>query len=78
MRRSAFEEGDGRARQYALTAGMGAGVAALLDLGIKAGFGRLRPSQSSSHTAFFRGGQSFVSGDVAPMFALATGVSELL
>jgi membrane-associated phospholipid phosphatase len=69
-------EGDTRAREYALTGGMGAGVAALLTIGIKAAFGRLRPSQSSSHTAFFHGGQSFVSGDVAPMFGLAAGVSE--
>lgn len=68
---------DARARQYALTAGEGAGVATLLDLGIKAGFGRLRPFQDGhSHTAFFRGGASFVSGDVTPMFALAAGVSE--
>jgi membrane-associated phospholipid phosphatase len=68
--------GDSRARQFALTAGEGAGIATLIDIGIKAGFGRLRPSQSSSHTAFFKGGQSFVSGDVTPMFALAAGVSE--
>ncbi|MBV8772091.1 MAG: phosphatase PAP2 family protein [Deltaproteobacteria bacterium] len=67
---------DPRARHYALNAGEGAGIATLLDLGIKAAFGRLRPTQSSSHTAFFHGGQSFVSGDVAPMFALAAGVSE--
>src|SRR5215472_7141115 len=67
---------DDRARQYALTAGMGAGIATLLNLGIKAAFGRLRPSQSSSHTAFFSGGQSFVSGDVTPLFGLACGVSE--
>jgi membrane-associated phospholipid phosphatase len=67
---------DDRARHYALTAGMGAGIASLVDIGIKAAFGRLRPSQSSSHTAFFHGGQSFVSGDVTPMFALAAGVSE--
>jgi membrane-associated phospholipid phosphatase len=67
---------DARARHYALTAGEGAGIATLLDIGVKAAFGRLRPSQSSSHTAFFHGGQSFVSGDVAPMFALAAGVSE--
>jgi hypothetical protein len=69
-------ENDARAREYALTAGMGAGIATLLDIGIKAGFGRLRPFQSSSHTAFFHGGRSFVSGDVAPLFALAAGVSE--
>jgi membrane-associated phospholipid phosphatase len=67
---------DDRARQYALTGGMGAGIATLLNLGIKAAFGRLRPSQSSSHTAFFSGGQSFVSGDVTPLFGLACGVSE--
>ena len=67
---------DPRARHYALTAGEGAGIATLVNIGIKAAFGRLRPSQSSSHTAFFHGGQSFVSGDVTPMFGLATGVSE--
>jgi membrane-associated phospholipid phosphatase len=59
-----------------LTAGEGAGIATLIDIGIKAAFGRLRPSQSPSHTSFFHGGQSFVSGDVTPMFALAAGVSE--
>ena len=67
---------DARAREYALTGGMGAGIATLLDVGIKAAFGRLRPSQSSSHTAFFSGGQSFVSGDVTPLFGLACGISE--
>ncbi len=67
---------DQRARQFVLTAGEGAGIATLLDLGIKAAFGRLRPTQSSSRQAFFAGGHSFVSGDVAPMFALAAGVSE--
>jgi hypothetical protein len=50
-------EDDRRAREYALTAGMGAGIATLLDLGIKAGFGRLRPTQTSSHTRFFHGGR---------------------
>jgi len=69
--------GDARAREYVLTAGEGAGVAVLLDLAIKAAFGRLRPYQAPhDHNAFFRGGASFVSGDVAPMFALAAGVSE--
>ena len=68
--------GDQRAREYTLTAGEGTGVATLFNLGVKAGFGRLRPRQSSSHTAFFRGGRSFVSGDVVPMFGLATGISE--
>src|SRR5208282_4736199 len=50
---------DDRAREYALSAGEGAGIATLVDIGIKAGFGRLRPSQSGSRTAFFDGGQSF-------------------
>jgi membrane-associated phospholipid phosphatase len=67
---------DPRARHYALDAGEGAGIASLLALALKEAFGRQRPSQSSSHTAFFYGGQSFVSGDVTPMFALAAGVSE--
>ncbi|SRR5579875_783002 len=68
--------GDSRAREYAITAGEGAGIATLLDIGIKDAFGRLRPRQTSSHTAFFKGGASFVSGDVTPMFGLAAGVSE--
>ncbi len=67
---------DDRARHLALTAGEGAGVATIVDIGIKFAFGRLRPRQTSSHTAFFHGGQSFVSGDVTPMFGLAAGVSE--
>lgn len=70
-------EGDARARHYALTAGEGAGIATLVDIGIKAAFGRLRPYQDHhDHDAFFHGGKSFVSGDVTPMFALACGVSE--
>jgi membrane-associated phospholipid phosphatase len=37
----------------------------------------LRPGQNGHDVdAFFHGGQSFVSGDVTPMFALAAGVSE--
>lgn len=68
---------EARARQYALTAGEGAGIATLVNVGIKAAFGRLRPSQDHhDHDAFFHGGQSFASGDVTPMFALACGVSE--
>ncbi len=69
--------GDTRARDMAITAGEGAGVATLVDaLIVKPAFGRLRPRQTSSHTAFFSGGASFVSGDVTPMFGLAAGVSE--
>jgi membrane-associated phospholipid phosphatase len=68
---------DSRVRQSTLTGGEGAGLASLLNVGIKAAFGRLRPSQRShSHTAFFQGGASFASGDVTPMFGLAAGISE--
>ena len=69
---------DSRARHYAITAGEGAGLATLFDeFVIKLAFGRLRPRQDHhSHTQFFDGGRSFVSGEVTPMFALAAGVSE--
>jgi membrane-associated phospholipid phosphatase len=69
--------GDSRAREMAITAAEGAGIATLIDAAIlKPGFGRLRPRQTTSHVAFFAGGASFVSGDVTPMFGLAAGVSE--
>jgi membrane-associated phospholipid phosphatase len=65
------------ARRDMLTAGMAAGVATVTNIGIKAAFGRLRPRQDDhSHTAWFRGGESFTSGDVTPLFALAAGISE--
>jgi membrane-associated phospholipid phosphatase len=68
---------DSRTRQDMLTGGEAAGLASLANVGIKAAFGRLRPGQDDhSHTAFFRGGRSFVSGDVTPMFGLAAGISE--
>jgi membrane-associated phospholipid phosphatase len=64
-------------RQSVLTGGEGAVVATVVNIGIKAGFGRLRPNQDDhSHTAFFQGGRSFVSGDVTPLFALAAGISD--
>lgn len=69
--------GDARARENAMTAGEAAGVASLVNVGVKAAFGRLRPRQDGhDHTAFFRGGGSLFSGDVTPMFALAAGVSD--
>jgi membrane-associated phospholipid phosphatase len=72
-----FYSDDTRARQATLTGGEGAGFATLVNVGIKTAFGRLRPRQDHhSHTAFFRGGASFVSGDVTPMFGLAAGISE--
>lgn len=64
-------------RQALLTGGEGAGVASLIVLGLKPAFGRLRPHQDHhSHTKFFDGGQSFVSGEVTPLFSLAAGISE--
>ncbi len=68
---------DDKVRETILTAGEAAGVATLADLGFKYAFGRLRPYQDHhSHTQFFDGGQSFVSGDVTPVFSLAAGISE--
>jgi membrane-associated phospholipid phosphatase len=70
-------EGDQRAREYALTSAEGAGVGTVVTLVFKYGFGRLRPSQDGhSHTKFFDGGQSFVSGEATPIFAMAAGVSQ--
>jgi membrane-associated phospholipid phosphatase len=72
-----YWSGDARTRDTTLTGGEGAGIATLVNVGIKASFGRLRPHQDGhSHTAFFRGGASFASGDVTPMFGLAAGISE--
>ncbi len=72
-----FYGADSDTRESVLTGGEGAGVATLANVGIKIAFGRLRPRQDDhSHTAFFRGGRSFVSGDVTPLFGLATGISE--
>ena len=68
---------DAKMRETMLTAGEGAGVATLLALALKSGIGRLRPYQDHhSHTKFFDHGQSFPSGEVTPVFALAAGVSE--
>lgn len=70
-------EGDVRIRQDTLTGGEAAVVATVADIGIKAAFGRLRPREDDhSHDAFFRGGRSFVSGEVTPLFSLAAGISE--
>ena len=65
-------------RRSMLTGGEAAGVATLANaLILKPGFGRLRPYQDDhSHSAFFRGGQSFVSGDVTPVVSLAAGISN--
>jgi membrane-associated phospholipid phosphatase len=65
-----------RARQYMLTTTEGLGVAEIITIMFKYGFGRLRPRQGHGSTAFFDGGQSFVSGETTPVFALAAGISE--
>jgi membrane-associated phospholipid phosphatase len=68
-------------RHYMLTGTEAAGVGVLFNLGIKSIFGRLRPSQTHSHTAFFYGSggfntRSFTSNDMVITTAMATGVSE--
>ncbi len=72
-----YSAGDSGARDDAITGAEGAGVASLVNLGFKYGFGRLRPRDDGhDHTAFFRGGESLFSGEVTPMFSLAAAVSE--
>jgi membrane-associated phospholipid phosphatase len=65
-------------RQSVLTGGEGAAVATVFNAGVvKPAFGRLRPREDDhSHAAFFRGGTSFVSGEVTPVFSLAAGISD--
>jgi membrane-associated phospholipid phosphatase len=72
---------DVRAREYTMTGTEAAGIGVLFNLGIEAAFGRLRPFQSKSHTAFFRkvgnfNASSFTSEDMIITSAMATGVSE--
>jgi membrane-associated phospholipid phosphatase len=68
---------DSGARDDAITGAEGAGMASLVNLGFKYGFGRRRPRDDGhDHDAFFRGGQSLFSGEVTPLFGLAAGVSE--
>ena len=74
-RRFTLEDDDAHMRQTILTAGEGAAIATVADIGIKATFGRLRPIQDAHSHTWFRGGQSFVSGEVTSMFALAAGIS---
>jgi membrane-associated phospholipid phosphatase len=67
---------DARARQFALTGGASAGIASLVTLALKYGFGRTRPYQGKGAFNFFDHGQSFVSGETTPGFSLAAAVSE--
>jgi membrane-associated phospholipid phosphatase len=64
------------ARHAVLTGVEGIGLSSLLTVGIKAAFGRKRPNANDGPRAFFKGGQSFVSGDTTPTFAAAATISE--
>jgi len=64
------------ARHAVLTGVEGIGLSSLLTVGIKAAFGRERPITGEGPRAFFKGGQSFVSGDTTPTFAAAAAISE--
>ena len=75
-----YDEND-TLRHYLLTGAEAAGIGVLFNLGIKSIFGRLRPAQTHSHTAFFYGSggfntRSFTSNDMVITTAMATGVSE--
>lgn len=72
---------DSALRQDLLTGGEAAGIGVLFNLATKASFGRLRPYQNGSHTAFFHGAggfntRSFTSNDMVIETAMATGLSE--
>ena len=64
------------ARHAVLTGAEGIGLSALLTVGIKAAFGRKRPNAGEGPRAFFKSGQSFISGDTTPTFAAAATISE--
>lgn len=64
------------ARHAVLTGAEGIGLSSLLTLGMKYAFGRQRPNKGEGPLAFFKGGQSFVSGDTTPTFAAAATISE--
>ncbi|MFI5315635.1 MAG: phosphatase PAP2 family protein [Myxococcota bacterium] len=67
---------EARARQYALTGLLSAGVSGALTSALKVTFGRDRPRDNQGHNAWFKGGSSFVSGETTPAFALAADISE--
>ncbi len=69
-------EGDAKTRQYAMTGG----ESAVLSLGasylFKFAFARLRPDRRKGAYKFADGGDSFVSAETAPAFAMATAISD--
>ena len=64
------------ARHAILTGVEGIGLSSLFTQGIKAAFGRKRPNANEGPRAFFKGGQSFISGETTPTFAAAATISE--
>jgi membrane-associated phospholipid phosphatase len=64
------------AREHALTGVLSTGLSALVTLGLKHGFGRLRPRDTDNAFRFFENGDSFVSGAATPIFSLAATLSE--
>ena len=67
---------DSNLREHEITGLESSGIASLITIGFKDGFGRLRPHQGHGHFAFFDNGDSFVSGAATPVFALAAATSE--
>jgi len=67
---------DYKAREYAITGGVSAGLASAATLALKYGLARARPEAGKGAFAFFDHGQSFVSGEATPAFALAAATSE--
>ncbi len=67
---------DATARHDMITTGEGMAAASVIALGFKYGFGRERPNAGRGAWAWFKGGESFVSGEATPAFALAAGVSQ--
>jgi membrane-associated phospholipid phosphatase len=73
---SGFVTNDATARHDMITTGAGVAAASVITLGFKYAFGRQRPNAGKGACAFFQGGQSFVSGEATPAFALAAGISQ--
>ncbi len=67
---------DVRAREDMITTGESVAVASLVTLGFKYSFGRERPNAGKGAWAWFKGGESFISGETTPVFALAAGISH--
>jgi len=67
---------DARGRETMITGIEGAGIGSLITIASKSIFSRSRPRQGHGAFAFFRHGESFVSGAATPPFALAAGLSE--